>query len=181
LRAKAATEAGLNDVSMMKLKYPTGDRAVKAAVEDICDQVKKRVGIDLTPDPLSPEELRNVVEGTHAYDLAYYHYDFPDDVYWLGPLLGPDGDASGGNLFCYQGGPLATMVQDATLQRDFEQARNAAHKIHEKFLHDEMPFIPLWQLDAFAAVGSDVTAPPFDPLLVFPDADRWEVGASAGR
>jgi ABC-type oligopeptide transport system substrate-binding subunit len=174
LRAQAATEAGLRDVSL-DLSYPTGDPAVKAAVDDICDQVKKRLGIDLKPVPRSPEDLRKDVEETHAYQLAYYHYDFPDDVYWLGPLLGPHGDASGGNLFRYQG-PLATMVEDETLQRDFGQARDAAHKIHEKFLRDEMPFIPLWQLDAYAAVGSDVTAPPFDPLLVFPDADQWKLG-----
>ena len=37
--------------------------------------------------PVSPNDLRDVVERDHNYSLAYYHYDFPDDVYWLGPLL----------------------------------------------------------------------------------------------
>ena len=38
-----------------------------------------------------------------------------------------------------------------------------------------MPFIPLWQLDPLAAVSNGVVAPPFDPLLVFTDAERWKL------
>ena len=55
--------------------------------------------------------------------------------------------------------------------------RDWAYQIHDKFLKEEMPFIPLWQLDPLAAIHADVDTeasdPPFDPVLVFPDVERW--------
>jgi hypothetical protein len=42
-------------------------------------------------------------------------------------------------------------------------------------LLQEMPLVPLWQLDPLAALSADLEAVPFDPLLVFPDVDRWSV------
>jgi ABC-type transport system substrate-binding protein len=170
---QAREEGAARDVTL-SLKYPADDPAVEKAVKDICEQFKAILEIKVTPEALSPEALRRDVEGGR-FDLAYCHYDFPDDVYWLGPLLGPRGGAGGENFMGYRG-PLATMVQNAALLRNFAQAQEAARRIHQKFLQDEMPFIPLWQLDGYAAVGDDVTAPPFDPTTVFTDAESWRLG-----
>ena len=42
-------------------------------------------------------------------------------------------------------------------------------------LLQEMPLVPLWQLDPLAALSENLEVVPFDPLLVFTDVDRWSV------
>ncbi len=155
------------------LLYPTGDPQAEKAMKELADQVKA-IGVTLTPKPLPPDKLRDAVENTHNYYLAYYHYDFPDDVYWLGPLLDSTGGQgeSGDNYLGYKAG-LVQMIRDLSRRRDFPEVKRWAYEVQSTFLNQEMPFIPLWQLDPQAAVRADVEAPPFDPLLVFTDVDRW--------
>ena len=175
-RAKK-TESGVADVTLT-LKYATGDPAVEKAMGRLAAQVKEEIGVTLTPIGLSPDALRNAVEGTHDYDLAYYHYDFPDDVYWLGPLLDPAAGTDRENYMGYKGvgkDGLNPMIQDAGRRRDFPQVREYTHLLHDKFLNAEMPFIPLWQLDPQVVLHTDVVAPTFDPLLVFTDVERWKL------
>src|SRR5208282_4949578 len=69
----------------LTLKYPSGDEAGANAVKGICQFVRTSTGIELEPVECDPYQLRKDVEETHNYDLAYYHYDFPDDTYWLLP------------------------------------------------------------------------------------------------
>ena len=167
-------ESGRHEIPTLSLKYPAGDPAVAAAMRGLCAQVKEALGVTLTPEAESEADLRKDVEETHNYALAYYHYDYPDDVYWLGPLLDPRAGAGGENYLGYKGG-LVTLIQDESRRRDFAEVRERAHVLHDRFLNEEMPFIPLWQLDPIAAVHADVIAPPFDPLLVFTDAERWRL------
>ncbi len=148
---------------------------LESAMIDLCAQVKETLGVTLAPTAVTEEKLRKDVED-HNYDLAYYHYDYPDDVYWLGPLLDPAGD----NYLGYQGA-LVALVRDESRRRDFAEVQARAHELHDRFLNQEMPFIPLWQLDPLAAVSNGVAAPPFDPLLVFTDAERWSKVENAGR
>ena len=158
----------------LKLEYPIGDPAVESAMNELCAQVKKAIGVTLTPVGVTEEELHKDVEDTHNYDLAYYRYDYPDDVYWLGPLLDPSAGKGGENYLGYRGG-LAAMVQEESRRRDFTAVSKWARELHDSFLTKEMPFIPLWQLDPLAAIRDGVSAPPFDPLLVFTDAERWRL------
>ena len=168
-------ESGVQDATI-PLLYPNDDPVVAKAMNDLAAQVKAAIGVTLELKPVSPNDLRDLVERDHNYSLAYYHYDFPDDVYWLGPLL--DGDPKD-NLLGYNGekGQLSSMIQDLGRRRDFPEVRDWAYQIHDKFLKEEMPFIPLWQLDPLAAIHADVDTqssdPPFDPVLVFSDVERW--------
>ncbi len=170
----------------LSLLYPTGDPRLADALNDLRKQVaavsKDRVTLELTP--LSPHELRRAVEG-HKYDLAYYHYDFPDETYWLGPLLGQDGN----NVMNYRGSDLQRLIREATIRREFDEVRKQVDAMN-KVLDPEMPLIPLWQLDPLSAYREDlkptdydssmdprkdVERVPFDPLLVFTDAENWRL------
>ena len=71
------------------LKYPNDNPALDEAMKELCADVQTLTGVKLEPTPLSPYQLREDVEVTKKYDLAYYHYDFPDESYWLAPLFGP--------------------------------------------------------------------------------------------
>jgi ABC-type transport system substrate-binding protein len=163
---------------ILKLEYPEGDPAVKRAMEELCEKVNAPISVTLKPVGVPDAELRRDVETTYSYDLAYYHYDFPDDVYWLGPLLEPRGGPGGQNYLGYNG-DLIGLVRDATQCRDFPEVRKYTYLLHDKFLNEEMPFIPLWQLDALSAVSSRVEIPPtnlpFDPVRVFTDVEQWKL------
>src|SRR4029077_15369317 len=99
------------------------------------------------------------------------------------PLLDPRGGPKGENYLGYpaagEKGVLLPMITDVSRRRDFTELREWTHQLHDKFLKEEMPFVPLWQLDPLAAVHSDVVTPssdpPFDPLLVFTDVELWKL------
>jgi ABC-type transport system substrate-binding protein len=172
-----AGKEGVHDPSLT-LKYPAGDLAVENAMNALCEQVRDAIHVTLKPLAVPPAELRHDVETTYYYDLAYYHYDFPDDVYWLGPLLDPSGGPGGQNYMGYSG-ELVQQMRIINLRREFSEVRQFTHILHDKFLNKEMPFIPLWQLDALSAVSKRVEIPkvdlPFDPVRVFTDVERWKL------
>ncbi len=171
--------------AQLTLKYPTGDKNLAEALNDLRRQVQaanKDVTLDLAP--LSPHELRRAVE-THNFQLAYYWYDFPDETYWLGPLLGLEGN----NLLQYRGGELQGLIREAADHREFDKVRDTMRAMHT-VLDTDMPLIPLWQLDPLSAYREDlkptyydrqmgprkeVERVPYDPLLVFTDAENWRL------
>ncbi|HJT79079.1 MAG TPA: ABC transporter substrate-binding protein [Gemmataceae bacterium] len=170
-----AQKAGLEGVELT-LKYPNDDPAVKRAMEAVRDQVKTEIGVALNPVAVDPHDLKEQVEGAHDYDLAYYHYDFPSEAYWLWPLFDPQGtEEHGSNYLGY--------TNDADLQQDFgnvmaycdfEKVREATHALSDR-LCEKMPFIPLWQLDRHVALTTDLKTGPLDPLHLFSDVEQWRL------
>jgi ABC-type oligopeptide transport system substrate-binding subunit len=164
----------------LSLKYPSGDKVLAEAIKALCAQVNGTlVGIQIQPEEVTPHQLRQDVEETLNYDLAYYHYDFPDETFWLMPLLGPGrGDKAARNCFDYRG-ELVGKIKLSTSLRNFTQVKEYAQAIHRDFLDREMPFIPLWQLDPLFAYRQDerkaVIMPPVDPQLMFTDVEWWQV------
>ncbi len=156
--------------SGLTLSYPDDDPALKPAVEEICKQYKEVLGLRVAPAPRNPRDLRKEVESV-TYDLAYYHYDFPDETYWLWPLFAPRGSE---NIFGAQPDRLEGMFLNAAASRYFPKVKSDTWKIHDE-LCETMPLVPLWQLDPLAAVHSCVEAPPFDPVIVFNEIERWNV------
>src|SRR5262249_19484176 len=77
--AQALKKLGKKEVRL-SLKYPSGDPVLRAALEEMCKRVAKAApGLTLTLSERTPEDLRNEVEITPDYELAYYSYDFPDE------------------------------------------------------------------------------------------------------
>jgi ABC-type oligopeptide transport system substrate-binding subunit len=158
----------------LKLLYPSGNPELARAMEELCRQVTNTLeGVTLQPEAKTPRELHEAVEGG-IYELAYYHYDFPDETFWLKPLLGPS-NVNGENYLSYTG-PLVEKIDEAMRLRQFAKVREYAHAIHRQFLMSEMPFVPLWQLDPLVAYRKkDLEVVPFDPLLVFSTVESWRV------
>jgi ABC-type oligopeptide transport system substrate-binding subunit len=158
----------------LKLRYPDDDPQVAKAMAGLRDQVREAIGVQLELDPSDPRKLREDVEAGVGYELAYYHYDFPDETYWLWPLLG---GAGGRDNFLGYRGKVQDLLQESMGYRQFALVQEHARQIHGLLLTQEMPLIPLWQLDPLNAVGADLEAGPFDPLLVFTDVDGWRLKA----
>jgi ABC-type transport system substrate-binding protein len=169
-------KSGQKDLKLT-LKYPSGDKQLAAAMTALCEDLSKKeaLGISIKAEAVSPEDLRKDVESTNNYDLAYYYYDFPDETFWLMPLLGTSTLAGGENYLGYTG-PLVGKIQSAMGQRNFAQVKRYTHAIHREFLEKEMPFIPLWQLNPLHAYRIDeIQTVPFDPHLLFTDLEHWRV------
>jgi peptide/nickel transport system substrate-binding protein len=156
----------------LTLIYPEGDKILADAMADLRKQVEKNTGLFLKLLPRSPQDLREAVEETNSYDLAYYSYDFPDQTYWLWPLLGRGGN----NWFGFNKQAIDAAMREAMGFRDFAQVREKMHLLHE-VLAREVPLVPLWQLDPLMAWTKQVHPTPFDPLPVFTDIERWKLEA----
>lgn len=160
------------------LKYSREDDQAEAVCNAIRDQLAGLgVGIEIRPVPRSPEELRYDVEVMHDYQLAYYSYDYPSDAYELAPLFDPSEvkDKGGRNYLGYANdGELDQKFREAVQHRDFAQVRAATFEIHRQ-IHDKVPLIPLWQLDAHIAVHQDLTLSRLSPLTVFDDVENWRL------
>jgi hypothetical protein len=125
-----------------------------------------------------PHELRELVEVTHEYDLAYYTHDFESEAYWLWPLFDPSPaacDKGGSNFLGYvNDSELQSQFRLAMSHRKFEEVRSATRAVTALLEKKSMPLIPLWQLDkhlAYRKVVKPAGTP--DPLLVFTQIDRW--------
>jgi ABC-type transport system substrate-binding protein len=171
---RQAADKNVRDVTL-KLRYPAGDPLVAKALAGLRDQVREGIGVqlELVEEP-DPRKLREDVEAGVGYELAYYHYDFPDETWWLWPLLGNGGGR--GNFLGYRG-EAQNLLQESMSHRHFADVQRYTRAIHRLLLTRDMPLIPLWQLDPLNAVHKALVAGTFDPLLVFPDVDRWMLEA----
>jgi peptide/nickel transport system substrate-binding protein len=160
----------------LTLKYPAGDPRVEKAVQMIHDQLKAELGMDLQLQALPPRDLLTQVENTHDYDLAYYHYDYPSDAYWLWPLFDPDavGPRASNFLGYVNDGDLQQQFGKIREHRDPKLVQDATKTLHSLFF-DKMPFVPLWQLDTHVAMTHALKPTSFDPLVVFTDVDQWRL------
>jgi ABC-type oligopeptide transport system substrate-binding subunit len=164
----------------LELKYPDDDPRVKCVCEAIAEQwaeLAERAGrpitVRLTPLPL--HQLQSDLLA-RRYQLAYWHYDFPDDSYPLWPLFDPRDQAiaTGSNYLGFKDdGTLAELLQKANSYRDFNEVKRLTHDIHA-LLIERMPLIPLWQLDYHISVHPSLKLPAFDPLRVFANIEEWE-------
>src|SRR5262249_22575383 len=132
----------------------------------------KVVTIDL--EPVDPHVLRERVEVSHAYDLAYYHYDFPSEAYWLWPLLHPKGSyfVTRPGEKDIEDGFLTSRFRLAMARRDPAGLRELTHDIHNH-INSKMHLIPLWQLGAYYAIRDGIDTPSIDPLRVLADVGEW--------
>jgi ABC-type oligopeptide transport system substrate-binding subunit len=169
--ARRAREKG-GRIRPMSLKYPAADPLVAEAMQALAKQVKETVEVELVPEAVEPHKLREAVEKTHDYDLAYWHYDYPSEAYWLWPLFDPNGTDQGSNYLGYVDGSLDSLFGQAMEHRDFGKVQEATRLIHE-LLAQQMPLVPLWQLDTFVAYRKEVKPAALDPLLVFSEVERW--------
>ncbi|OAI41083.1 hypothetical protein AYO40_03900 [Planctomycetaceae bacterium SCGC AG-212-D15] len=178
--AKGLASKAKQRVSLrLSLKYPDGDARVARACELIRIQAGE-AGIELRTEPRSPQQLREEVEIRHDYDLAYYHWDYTSEAYLLWPLLDPGAAGTGGSNFLgYQpNADLQGWFNKARNHRDFGKIKEYTHTI-AGLVHEQLPFIPLWQLDTLLAVHDSVQTVPeprrLDPLGVFTEIERWEI------
>jgi ABC-type transport system substrate-binding protein len=184
-QAREAVKAAGGPIRLT-LKYPDGDKPTADALAYLCESVNNELRIDdktfieLKTERVDPHKLREDVEQSHQYELAYYHHDHPSEAYWIAPLFDIDPRATGingSNYLGYIDGELQAEFARAKDRRDFAEVQQAMRLIH-RMLDQKMPLIPLWQLDTFFAYrrGLSLDRASVDPLLIFNDVEQWELG-----
>ena len=173
--------SGLAD---LRKQFPAADWQLIDALYDLRNQVLKVAkDVSLEPEPLTPHELRKAVEN-RMYELAYWHYDFPNDLFDLGGLIDPKASGHGSRNFMNlrrsgRADGLDNLLTQAQTHRDFDTVRKALQNVHKAF-RTSMPFVPLWTLDAHIVLDAKLTTVPapslLDPLAVFTHADEWRFG-----
>jgi ABC-type transport system substrate-binding protein len=120
----------------------------------------------------------------HNFDLAYAPFDYANDTYWIGGLLDPD--AKGRGERNYMGfvpdRTLAQLLQRMRTKRDFHDPINGLRRQMQQFymlFGEQMPFVPLWQLDFHIIVNGNLNTSPLpqqlDPLSIFSQVEEWRV------
>jgi ABC-type transport system substrate-binding protein len=171
---------GKSDAIALVLKYPDGDPLIAQACKLIAEQVASlNTGVTLKLKAVDADKYYQEILTTD-FELAYWHYDYPDD--WFSPagLLDPLARGPGGRNFMGYVPPFDMQEQLTRCQdrRDFGVVQQAMQQLDASF-RTEMPFIPLWHLDTHALLAAGLTtAPPaslLDPLAPFAHIEQWTV------
>jgi ABC-type transport system substrate-binding protein len=166
----------------LELKYPDDDPRVAEACQGMAAQLAElgaRGGrqIKLRLVARSPYQLQSDLHN-RQFQLAFCHYDFQSDAFSLGPLFDPRDEAlaTGSNFLGFKDdGTLVELLHKAGSHRDFVEVKRLMQETHV-LLHEQMPLIPLWQLEMHLAVHPDLALPRVDPLRVFSNIDEWKIG-----
>jgi ABC-type oligopeptide transport system substrate-binding subunit len=168
-RAKLAAMQG-----HLTLKYPRDDKAAEEAVKIIVAKFDSELGVKCDPEPTAPDELREKVEVSRAFDLAYYHFDFASEAYWLWPFFHPSGTYFGSRRGeeGYNDAELHGYFTRAMARRDPVELRKLTYDIHN-CVNTKMYVISLWQLGSYYAIRDGIDTPAIDPLRVLANVGEW--------
>jgi ABC-type oligopeptide transport system substrate-binding subunit len=166
-REWASTLPKPSPAATLTVKIPDNDEALRAAFDTWAKEVETQVAdgrLKLAIVQLPVQKLRADIEAGN-YDLAYDWYDFPDDTFWLGPLLArlhvPDDE-------------VAKQLNKAGNHREFGNVIEATRTLALR-LDTVMPVLPLWQLDPLHLVHASVKSVDLDPRSVFGTIERWSL------
>jgi ABC-type transport system substrate-binding protein len=164
----------------LTLKF-TDDVQTRQACQMIKQQIESlSLGVRIDLMPLPAPKLHQDVFVDFDYELAFVPYDF-NDTYSLSGLLDPDAVGRGErNFLGYV--PEATardLLASIRSTRNFTAVKGWSQTFYNSFNTDQMPFVPLWQLDFHLLVNQNLkTKPPavdLDPLTIFDQSEEWRV------
>jgi ABC-type transport system substrate-binding protein len=180
-------KAGKLDARTFTLKYPLGDSAVEKAASQIKKDLQK-VGLDVKTEAKIENDLRQEVIVQQDFDLVYWRHDHRNVLYNIASLFDPEQMQAGGtNFMGYQHPELAKLFSHLRQEQRPLEIWQHQREIH-RFIHREVVFVPLWQLDNYIAHTSRLTyrAPvgesalnqgalqlPIHPLYLFRKTEGW--------
>lgn len=158
----------------LSLKYPSGDAKITQAITLLASQIKATLKIEVSPEPIDPNLYFKKILEDRDYDLAYAWHDFSDDNCSLYPLL-----------FNYLHPHNEEPLQNQKLQALLDTAKStllastipemlASKKNMISLFEQELPLIPLWQLDRYWAWRKELQPQFTDSLHLFQNASSWK-------
>ncbi len=158
----------------ISLKFPSGDPKISQAMELIANQIKQTLGITVTPQAIPPDSYFNKTLEEHDYDLAYSWYDYPDENCSLYPLLFSYLQVKNQNPVRNQNLQLLLEASKSTILSSTIPEMLSHRKTMISLMEQELPLIPLWQLDRFWAWRKDLNPIFTDGLHLLQNIAFWE-------
>jgi peptide/nickel transport system substrate-binding protein len=179
LIAAGVKELGGDGVKLT-LEYPARPEPraiVRRLIEDF-DLVTRGTGLKITALERPESELEEELHAGRPFDMAYRVVRCTEPITDVGPMLCPAYDAPPS-----QDG-LATIASPRMLQLllaleqspDWPSARALVAQI-DREVRDELPVIPLWQLQEHYAWRTRLKGPKDKSDHLYHEIDRWEIEA----
>jgi peptide/nickel transport system substrate-binding protein len=173
LVAAARKELG-DEPIRLKLEYPERPD-VRAAVPRLVEALKS-AGLELEPVARSEAELEAALRAGKRFDLAYRVAACPEPIADVGLLICPGYDASPSE------DALSGVASPRTLQlllqlehaTEFPTARGLVIQL-DRESRDELPVIPLWQLEDHYAWRARLHGPGETAVELYDGITGWEV------
>ena len=158
----------------LTLKFPSADAKIELAINLLASQIKSTLKIEVTPEPIEPNLYFKKIIEDRDYDLAYAWHDFSDENCSLYPLL-----------FNYLHPHIEETLQNQKLQVLLDTAKTtmlastipemlASKKNMISLFEQELPLIPLWQLDRYWAWRKELKPTFTDSLHLFQNVSTWK-------
>jgi ABC-type oligopeptide transport system substrate-binding subunit len=165
----------------LTLTHPDDDPRVVTACQVMVQQIraaalKADLDLQIQLRPLPPRKLWEAVYN-HDYQLAYCSWDFASEIYWLWPLFDTSDKAlakNGSNFLGYEDAELVVELRKRMGYRDPAQLKAATHGIHVH-LNQQMPLIPLWQLDYHVALHESLDTADLTSWPALSTVTQWRL------
>lgn len=178
LLSKMLVAAAQRELSQSKFKftleYPSIPEAQTAAPE-IADMLKK-VGIDIELIERSPTELEQGLRAGRRFDLAYRINRCSEPVYQVGSILCPGYDAppDSAGLASLASPRITQLLLELEHAPEWVSARQLVTRI-DREVRDELPIIPLWQLQDHYAWRDRLKGPQEVMDNLYQNIETWEI------
>jgi ABC-type transport system substrate-binding protein len=177
--AKARQELSLDGEVSLSLACPGRDPDIAQACTQIANALAP-LGIKLTVQAVEPDQFHEMIYQRFPFDLVYWRHEFPNETYWLWPLVDPNEiGPQGANFMAYRPQPdLLGMFNHLKTHKAFAEIRATTHDIHAYFARHAV-VIPLWQLDTYVAVHRLVRIPSgtLDPMAPLSGIEHWTLSS----
>ena len=174
LQTQAVENAPKQIMIPISLKFPSGDVKTTQAIDLLTSQIKSCLKIDVIPEPIDPSLYFKKIIEDRDYELAYAWHDYSDDNCSLYPLL--FNYFRGHNMEPQHNQKLQALLDTAktTMLASTIPEMLASKKIMISLFEQELPLIPLWQLDRYWAWRRDLQLNFTDSLHLFQNASSWK-------
>jgi peptide/nickel transport system substrate-binding protein len=158
----------------LTLEYPDVP-AAQAAVPRIVEGLEA-AGLEIEAIARPESELEGALRDGRRFDLAYRIATCPEPITDVGPLLCPGYDAppSADGLAAVASPRILQLLLQLESASEFPTARGLVIQI-DREVRDELPVIPLWQLDDHYAWRSRLKGPAGSAEYLYQGIDAWEI------
>jgi peptide/nickel transport system substrate-binding protein len=158
----------------LTFEYPATPEA-QAVVPKIAESFR-RVGVEIDTLERPESQLEEELRAGRRFDLAYRATRCAEPIYDAGPLLCPGYDAppDSGGLGAVASPRTLELLLRLERSTDMPSANGLVVAI-DRESHDELPVLPLWQLQDYFAWRPRLKGPVESSALLYQGIDAWEI------
>ena len=173
LVAAAKAELKIGAIKL-KLEYPSIPEA-QAAAPKIAESLRA-AGLDITIQEVGETELEEALRNGRKFDIAYRASRCVEPVWEIGPMLCPGFDAASDTdgLSAIASPRIMQLLLQVEHAEDLNSAKALVTQI-DRECRDELPVIPLWQIQDHYAYRARLKGPAETADHLYQGIDQWQI------